>query len=194
MYLSVFTYAISPAWASFSAHHLSFPIAPSLMNSSSFDDKDNFCLEINEEKVETLVSFVIYYSKKVKELLILDKSLRKYAIHVNFKNHKNLEMINSMLETGEKHIIEIKSEDCMDFAEVGKQLGISVFLMMADYVYYWALSYDDAYISIVSTIRRSGAIVPFVYGAVALKEKNIKIKSVLLCGVILGVSLLYIFR
>ena len=73
-------------------------------------------------------------------------------------------------------------------------LGISVFLMMADYVYYWALSYDDAYISIVSTIRRSGAIVPFVYGAVALKEKNIKIKSVLLCGVILGVSLLYIFR
>ncbi len=73
-------------------------------------------------------------------------------------------------------------------------LGISVFLMMADYVYYWALSDDNAYISIVSTIRRSGAIVPFVYGAVALKEKNIKTKSILLCGVILGVSLLYIFR
>ena len=71
---------------------------------------------------------------------------------------------------------------------------LNPFLMMADYVYYWALSYDDAYISIVSTIRRSGAIVPFLYGAFALKEKNIKIKSVLLCGVILGVSLLYIFR
>lgn len=73
-------------------------------------------------------------------------------------------------------------------------LGISVFLMLADFVYYLALSDENAYISIVSTIRRSGAIVPFVYGAIVLKEKNIKTKSILLCGVILGVSLLYIFR
>lgn len=73
-------------------------------------------------------------------------------------------------------------------------LGISVFLMAADFVYYWALSDENSYISIVSTIRRSGAIVPFAYGAFALKEKNIKVKTILLCGVILGVSMLYIFR
>lgn len=73
-------------------------------------------------------------------------------------------------------------------------LGISVFLMLADFVYYFALSDENAYISIVSTIRRSGAIVPFVYGAIVLKEKNIKIKSILLAGVLAGVSLLYIFR
>lgn len=73
-------------------------------------------------------------------------------------------------------------------------LGISVFLMAADFLYYWALSDKNSYISVVSTIRRSGAVVPFVYGAIALKEKNIKTKSILLCGVILGVSMLYIFR
>lgn len=73
-------------------------------------------------------------------------------------------------------------------------LGISVFLMAADFVYYMALSDENSYISIVSTIRRSGAIVPFAYGAFALKEKNIKVKTLLLFGVILGVSMLYIFR
>lgn len=69
-------------------------------------------------------------------------------------------------------------------------LGISVFLMLADYVYYWALSYEDSMISIVSTIRRSGAVVPFLYGAVFLNEKNLKVKGMLLAGILLGVALL----
>ncbi|HOI26686.1 MAG TPA: DMT family transporter [Paludibacteraceae bacterium] len=73
-------------------------------------------------------------------------------------------------------------------------LGISLFLICADYVYYWALSMDDAMISIISTIRRSGAVVPFLYGAIMLHEKNLKVKSVLLGGVLLGVLLLYLGR
>ncbi len=72
--------------------------------------------------------------------------------------------------------------------------GISVFLILADFVYFWALSYNDALISIVSTIRRSGAVVPFLYGAVFLREKNLKTKAVLLGGVLLGVFLLYLGR
>lgn len=71
-------------------------------------------------------------------------------------------------------------------------LGISFFLMFADYVYYWALSFEDSMISIVSTIRRSGAVVPFLYGAFFLKEKNLKMKGSLLLGILLGVSLLTI--
>lgn len=73
-------------------------------------------------------------------------------------------------------------------------LGISICLMIADYLYYEALSNKDAMISIVSTIRRSGAVVPFLYGAFMLHEKNIKKKSVLLFGVLLGVAILYYFR
>ncbi|MBO4806542.1 MAG: DMT family transporter [Paludibacteraceae bacterium] len=73
-------------------------------------------------------------------------------------------------------------------------IGISVFLIIADYVYFWSLSEKDAMISIVSTIRRSGAIVPFCYGALMLHEKNLKVKSLLLAGVLLGIFLLYIGR
>lgn len=73
-------------------------------------------------------------------------------------------------------------------------LGISIFLVFADYVYFWALSMDGAMISIISTIRRSGAIVPFLYGAILLHEKNLKVKSALLGGVLIGVFLLYLGR
>ncbi len=72
--------------------------------------------------------------------------------------------------------------------------GISLFLICADFVYFWALSLDGALISVISTIRRSGAIVPFLYGAMFLHEKNLKIKAILLGGVLLGVILLYIGR
>jgi transporter family protein len=71
-------------------------------------------------------------------------------------------------------------------------VGISVFLILADFVYFKALSMDDALISVVSTIRRSGAVVPFAYGALFLHEKNLKVKTVLLCGVLTGVFLLYV--
>lgn len=71
-------------------------------------------------------------------------------------------------------------------------VGISVFLILADFVYFKALSMDDALISEVSTIRRSGAVVPFAYGALFLHEKNLKVKTVLLCGVLTGVFLLYV--
>jgi len=72
--------------------------------------------------------------------------------------------------------------------------GISVFLILADFVYFWALSTDGALISVVSTIRRSGTVVPFLYGVVFLHEKNLKTKAVLLGGVLLGVLLLYVGR
>lgn len=71
-------------------------------------------------------------------------------------------------------------------------LGISVFLILADFVYFKALAMDDALISVISTIRRSGAVVPFAYGALFLHEKNLKVKTVLLCGVLTGVFLLYV--
>ena len=69
-------------------------------------------------------------------------------------------------------------------------VGISVFLILADYLYYWALSDKDSLISVVSTIRRSGAVVGFTYGAIALHEKNLKKKAVYLAGVLTGVIML----
>ncbi len=68
---------------------------------------------------------------------------------------------------------------------------ISFFLVVADFVYFYALSLPDSMISVVSTIRRSGVIVPFLYGAIALHDKNIRLKLVDLAGVLIGMFLLY---
>ena len=66
---------------------------------------------------------------------------------------------------------------------------IAIFLTVADMAYFYALSYDDSMISVVSMIRRGSVIVSFLYGVIALREKNLRLKlidlSVLLAGLIL---------
>ena len=66
---------------------------------------------------------------------------------------------------------------------------IAIFLTVADLAYFYALSLDGSMISIISMIRRGSVIVSFLFGIVALHEKNVKLKlidlSVLLAGLIL---------
>ena len=69
---------------------------------------------------------------------------------------------------------------------------ISIFLSAADFVYFYALSFPDAMISIVSMVRRGSVIVSFLFGAVLLHEKNLKSKMVDLMLVLLGMVFLYI--
>jgi bacterial/archaeal transporter family protein len=69
---------------------------------------------------------------------------------------------------------------------------ISFFLVTADFVYFYALTLPDSMISVVSTIRRSGVVVPFLYGAMVMKDKNIKLKIIDLIGVLIGMLLLYL--
>ncbi|MBQ9076804.1 MAG: DMT family transporter [Muribaculaceae bacterium] len=67
--------------------------------------------------------------------------------------------------------------------------GIAVFLTIADIAYFYALSFDGSMISVVSMIRRGSLIVPFLFGVLVLREKNVKLKlldlALLLCGLIL---------
>ncbi len=69
---------------------------------------------------------------------------------------------------------------------------ISIFLSVADFCYFYALSYPDALISVVSLVRRSGVVVGFVAGWLFFKEKNIKSKSVDLLFVIIAMILLWL--
>ena len=71
-------------------------------------------------------------------------------------------------------------------------VGISVFLILSDYVYLKALSDPDSLIAVVSTIRRAGTIIPFLYGILILQEKQIRAKVLCLTGVILGLICLLI--
>ena len=66
---------------------------------------------------------------------------------------------------------------------------IAIFLTVADMAYFYALSFDDSMISVVSMIRRGSVIVSFLFGVIALHEKNLRLKlidlSVLLAGLVL---------
>ena len=69
---------------------------------------------------------------------------------------------------------------------------ISVFLSAADFVYFYALSYEDSMISIVSMVRRGSVVVSFLFGALFFREKNLKSKAVDLILVLIGMFFLYL--
>ena len=69
---------------------------------------------------------------------------------------------------------------------------ISIFLSMADFVYFYALGIDGAMISVVSMVRRGSVIVSFLCGALIFHEKNLKAKAFDLLLVLLSMFLLFI--
>ena len=69
---------------------------------------------------------------------------------------------------------------------------ISIFLCAADFVYFYALSYEDSMISIVSMVRRGSVIVSFLFGAMMFREKNLKSKAIDLILVLIGMIFLYL--
>ena len=64
--------------------------------------------------------------------------------------------------------------------------SISLFLVLSDYVYMLALSDPSSMIAVVSTIRRGGTIIPFLYGILILREPNAGKKIACLTGVAIG--------
>ena len=71
-------------------------------------------------------------------------------------------------------------------------LLISVFLSIADYVYFYSLSLDGALISVVSMVRRSSVLVSFMLGALLFHEKNLRSKAIDLALVLLSMFLLWL--
>ena len=69
---------------------------------------------------------------------------------------------------------------------------ISLFLTVADFVYFYALTDPDAMISVVSMVRRGSVLVSFAIGALIFKEKNLRSKAVDLVFVLLSMICLWI--
>ncbi len=69
---------------------------------------------------------------------------------------------------------------------------ISVFLSVADFAYFYALSLPGALISVVSMVRRSSVLVSFTVGAIIFHEKNLRAKAFDLFLVMLGMLFLYL--
>lgn len=68
--------------------------------------------------------------------------------------------------------------------------AIGLVLLLADFAYFYALSYEDSMISIVSALRRGGVIVAFVTGAWLFHENNIRKKGIYLAGILIGILLI----
>lgn len=70
-------------------------------------------------------------------------------------------------------------------------LFIAVFLVAADFMYFYALSFSGALISLISIIRRANVAISFTAGVLLFKEKNIKTKALLLIGIMAGIAVMY---
>jgi len=68
--------------------------------------------------------------------------------------------------------------------------AIGIFLLLADFAYFYALSYEDSMISIISALRRGGVLIAFVTGAFLFREHNIRQKGLYLLGILAGILLI----
>ncbi|MGQ8336738.1 EamA family transporter [Sunxiuqinia sp. A32] len=68
--------------------------------------------------------------------------------------------------------------------------AIGLVLLLTDFLYFYALSYEGAMISIISAIRRGGVVVAFITGALLFKEKNIRQKGLYLLGILAGILMI----
>ncbi len=68
--------------------------------------------------------------------------------------------------------------------------AIGLFLLVADFAYFYALSYEDSMISIISALRRGGVLVAFVTGALLFRENNIRQKGIYLLGILAGILII----
>lgn len=71
-------------------------------------------------------------------------------------------------------------------------LFISLFLTVADFAYFKALSDQGSMISIVSMVRRGNVIISFLCGVLFFRERNVKSKLLALSLVFIGLIFLYI--
>ncbi|PIB35078.1 permease [Reichenbachiella sp. 5M10] len=67
---------------------------------------------------------------------------------------------------------------------------IGIVLVLGDFAYFYALTFEDSLVSILSLLRRSSVIISFGVGAILFKEKNILYKSLILLGIIAGIVLI----
>jgi bacterial/archaeal transporter family protein len=69
---------------------------------------------------------------------------------------------------------------------------ISLFLVTADFVYFYGLTLPGSMISIMSTVRRAGVVIPFLYGVIVMKDSNLKVRALYLLEVLVGMFFLYL--
>ena len=65
---------------------------------------------------------------------------------------------------------------------------IAVALIAADYAYFMAMSREEALVAIISSLRRTAVVIPFLAGFILFKEKHFRAKVPSILLVLLGIS------
>jgi len=71
---------------------------------------------------------------------------------------------------------------------------IALFLLVADYFYFWALRHPDALVAVVMSLRRASTLVAFAGGLLLFKEVNGWKKLPAVLGILLGIVLTILGR
>jgi transporter family protein len=66
---------------------------------------------------------------------------------------------------------------------------IGLFLVAADYFYFYALSFEGSMVSILIILRRSSAVIVFSAGILYFHESNFRRRALALAGILLGVAM-----
>lgn len=69
---------------------------------------------------------------------------------------------------------------------------IAISLLIADFLYFTAIAQPDALISIISPVRRTAVLIPFLFGVTRLGEANWRPKTLCILGILTGVLLISI--
>lgn len=69
---------------------------------------------------------------------------------------------------------------------------IGVVLVIADFFYFKALSFDHSLVSVLIIVRRSSAVVVFAAGALYFKETSLRKRGLVLAGILIGVALVVV--
>ncbi|MBQ4314612.1 MAG: DMT family transporter [Lentisphaeria bacterium] len=69
-------------------------------------------------------------------------------------------------------------------------IATGILLVIADNLYFYALSMPEVKISILSLIRRSGCIISFVFGSLIFHDRRIRSKALAMLLILIGVALL----
>ena len=67
---------------------------------------------------------------------------------------------------------------------------IGITLVIADFLYFYAISMEGSMISMISALRRSSVLITFTLGALLFKEQNLKKKGFYLVGILIGILLI----
>jgi transporter family protein len=66
---------------------------------------------------------------------------------------------------------------------------VGLFLIAADYFYFYALSYAGSMVSILIILRRASAVIVFSAGILYFHESNLRRRALALAGILLGAAL-----